>query len=249
MAQLKDEDFGINLKLMKRGFFLNVFNPKDKTFFKWNVYRMSFYVFTVITQCVVLIGTYGYVFDTGYIVSDVEMVMHMNVLFQNYLSLLKLIIFLYKDNEAWEVLFDVSRLNVFKSNRCCHYLKMMNDCREWVIKITNIYFCVVCIIVLQWLLCPLVINFFTANENNKDVFKLNIFNFHFPILTATYNQYYSIFYVLESFIMIFIVYMIIYTDIYVITLSHITIYHYKVLYRAFENIGHDKAKPMVGKNL
>jgi len=249
MAQLKDEDFGINLKLMKRGFFLNVFNPKDKNFFRWNVYRMSFYVFTVFMQCVALIGTYGCVFDTYYVINNTEMFIHINVLFQNYLSLLKLIIILYKDNEAWEVLFDVSRLNVFKSNRCCHYLKMMNDCREWIIKITNIYSCVLCMIVFQWLLCPLVINFFSDNENYKDVFKLNVFNLHFPILIATYNQYYSIFYVLESSLMIFIVYIIIYTDIYVITLSLITIYHYKVLYCAFENIGHDIDKQMAGKNL
>jgi len=238
MAEFKDEDFGLHLNLMKRCFFLNIFNPKDKNFFNWNIYRMWFFVFVVITQCVVLIGTYGYVFDTDYIISDIEIVMFMNFIFQNYLILWNYIIFLNKGYDAWEVLFDVSRLNVYKSKRCWRYLKIIYDCRKWIIKVTNIYFGIVCMIFLQWLLYPLIMNFFMVNETMNNRFKLNILNCRFLISIDIYNQYYYIFYALEIAILLPLLFVELYSDVYILSLSLITISHYKILNRAYESIGH-----------
>lgn len=125
----------------------------------------------------------------------------------------------------------------------------MFDCREWIIKITNIYFGFVCMVCQQWLLYPLVVNFFTANETKNDHYHLNILNFRFPITMDTYNQYYSIFYAIDSVVLVTIVFVILYSDMYVMSLSLIIISHYKVLNRAFENIGHDLDTQMDGKNL
>jgi len=249
MIEIKDQDFAINLKLMKQCGFYQIFNPNGKTIFNSKVYRWSLFVFIIITQCLVIFGTLGYFNEKKDTISEVELIIYVDILIQIYLFLCKLIIFLYKTNTVWEVLFDVTRLNFMTSKHCCEHLKTMSECRDRIIKITNIYFVIVSILGLQWMLYPLTLHVFATYENDNQSFMPNIFNFRFPIDIQLYNQYYGILYAIEVTILFFIFYVIIFFDIYVISLCLIITSQFQVLSQAFENIGHQEKYQTAGKNL
>jgi len=157
-----------------------------------------------------------------------------------------LIIFWYKGNELWKVLFDVSRLNIFKNNRFIKHLKIIDDCEECVVKISNIFFTVFLTICLQWILYPLLIYLCAFNERKNDRLCLNALNFRFPKSIDT-NNHYIIFYTFESAVIFITVYVTKLNNIYVISLICITVSHYKILYRGFENIRHDSDTQIAGK--
>jgi len=247
MVEIKDQDFAINLKLMKRCGFFQIFNPNGKKIFKSNVFRWSLFVFIIITQCLAIFGTLGYFNEKKDTINEVDFIKYMNIFIQIYLSLCKSSIFLYKTNTVWEVLFDVTRLNFMTNKRCHEHLKIMSECRDRIIKITNIYFVIVSIVGLQWILYPLTFYVFNTYHNDNESFEPIIFNFRFPIDVQFYNQYYGTLYVIEATILIVLIYGTIFFDLFVMSLCFIIISHFKVLSQTFENIGHQENYQTAGK--
>jgi len=248
MINFKEQDFAINLKLIKRYGFVQIFNPNSRKILNWNIYHISLITIVVIIQCIDIFGIIGFFYETKGTITEIDIIIYLHVLIQNYLCLWKFVMFLYKSNTVWDVLFNVTRMNFLTSKRCWEFSKLLHESRKWITKITKIYFIFACFITIQWDLCPLVVNMFTTYDNENPRFLQNIFNIRFPINMYTYNQYYVIFYVMELSIVSFLSALISITDIFILSLSLIIITQFKVLSRAFENIGYQQEHQITGKN-
>lgn len=189
MDDLNVQEVAINLNLIKCLGFYQIFDLNGKILSYWNVYHLSSIVFIVIVQCVVMLGILGFVMEFERILDDIVDIMWLlNIFTQYVLSLWKLIIFMYKTDTFWKMIFNVTRLDFMMSKCCSQHRNIIYDCQERITKITNIYFVVFLVILIQWILYPLLINILTTNENVNQRFE-NILNFPFPITTHTYNQY------------------------------------------------------------
>lgn len=249
MDGLKSQDVAINLELMKRCGIFQMINKNNKTIFNWNPYRISFFAFAVYIQCLVLFIISGLFIKTNVIKSnEFEIILSLHSSVQLFLCLWKIFIFLYKINTTdFTVLFDVTRLNFMTSKRCCKHIIIMRKCRKKIIKTTNCFFYFMNLLIVEWILCPLVINKFMTDENANQSCLQNIFNFRYPIAPHTYNQYYVIFFVIETTIILFIPYAIFIFDVYVLSLCFIINTQFEVLSRAFESIGHEEIPEKPGE--
>lgn len=235
MATIKAEEVIINLKLMKTCGFYYMFCPNAPTIFNWNVYRLLFFVIIVMVQCIVIFGILGLIqMIKTFNISGTFLYTYICI--HNYQSLLKMSIFLYNANRIWKLL-DVTRLNFFTSKRCRDNIQVLYKCRENTIKVTNLYFIYFIVLNIQSFIYPLVTNMFTTTENASQRAQ-NIVNlFQFPI--DIHNQYYIIFYLMESIITIFVSYALFNIDMFLLSLCSIISAEYDVLTRAFANIGYE----------
>lgn len=235
MESLNEDEVLINLSLFKRNRFYHLFDPNSKKIFNYNAYRIYNIVFIAIIQaCYVISGIELYMEMDS--VDDVNVLQILFIYFNNILCLLKITVFIYKADQIWDFI-DLTRLDFLTSARCLDNERILNKCRDTLIKITNFCYIMALMVFFIWLIFPLMI------EKNLDERRQNIFNMLFPVSTNKYNQYFYIFYVLEIMMGWFIVYYMMMIDIFIVTFCWVTIIQYKILGRAFENIGYeDKVK-------
>lgn len=67
----------------------------------------------------------------------------------------------------------------------------------------------------------------------------NVINRRYPITVNTYNQYYVLFYIIETIIAIKSLYLILMIDILLLSIGWAITVQYEVLAVAFKNLGHD----------
>lgn len=235
MESLNEDEVLINLSLFKRNRFYHLFDPNSKKIFNYNAYRIYNIVFIVIIQaCYVISGIELYMEMDS--VDDINVMQILFVFFNNILSLLKITVFIYKADQIWDFI-DLTRLDLLTSARCRDNERILNKCRDTLIKITNFCYIMGLMVFVIWLIFPLMI------EKNLDERRQNIFNMLYPVSTNKYNQYFYIFYVLEIMMGWFIFYYTMMIDIFIVTFCWVSIIQYEILGRAFENIGYeDKVK-------
>lgn len=237
MAAFKAEEVIINLKLMKICGFYYMFCPNASIMFNWTFYQLLFFVIIVMVQCLVVFGILGSFIQITKTFNIIDTFLYIINCIHNYLSLLKISIFLYNANRIWKLL-DVTRLNFFTSKRCRGNIQLLYKCRVNTIKMTNLFFIYFNFLNIQWFIYPLVTNTYTMTDNTSQRSQ-NILNlFQFPIAIQTYNHYYIIFYLMESTITIFISYVLFNIDMFLLSLCSIIKTEYDILSRAFANIGY-----------
>lgn len=235
MGTLQNNNCAINLDLFKRCRYYQMFDPNVDKIYGWNLYRFAIVAIVLIIHLLITFGNLGLFLETDYSLSmvDVFLVAYGNI--HVCLSLWKISILLYNANTIWE-LFDVTRIDFFKSEHCIGNIKILDSHQKKTVRLTELYYFFGKMLIIEWIIFPLIVNTFTSSENaNQRI--LNIINFPFPVNIRTYNQYYVIFYVVETILAIYVMYCILIIDIIILSFGWVIIAQYEVLIRACNDVG------------
>lgn len=238
----------INLALLQRLRFYHVCDPNSKRIFGYNVYWLSCVLICLFVQSLVIFGTTGLFVkmeDTLLQLGSIDIFTNILVITNFYVCLWKTTVMLYKPNEIWDVI-KVSRINFFTSEYCTRNIKILFECRNRTIKLTNFYSFLVFFVGFQWAVYPIMVLLF--KNYNKDYRMKNIFDMQYPFITLhAYNQYFYVFYVNEFLIILYLMYTTAMIDTFLMSFCWIIMAQYKILYRAFEDIG-NKDTSQIGKD-
>lgn len=234
MDNIKIQEVAINLELLIRCRFYQMFNPNGIKIKNWNVYQLVCVTITATAQLVIFYATFGFFVETDDVFTDLELIVIVGVHIQNYICLLKISVFLCHANTIWD-LFDVARFKFLTSKLCRNNIELLNKSRDVSTKLTNAYSVLTLGIMTQWLLFPIVINKFVASENvNHRLY--NIFNFRFPVTLNSYNNYYAMFCAMEIIVAIFFLYVLLVIDVFLISFCWVINAQHEILTLAFEQI-------------
>lgn len=237
MTTFDNHTVAIDLKILKQFGFYQMFDSNTKKIFGWNVYRFSFIILTVITQCLIAVGNCGFLFELDDTIDNIDLFLILFSSSFNYLTVWKVIILMFNKSKILHLL-DVTDLNFLKSKHCCNNIKILYKHRNKTLKRTKFYFNFCILVIIQWVIYPIVINSFIANKNDNQRLE-NVINRRYPIAVDTYNQYYALFYVIEMIIAIKSIYLVLMIDILLLSIGWAINVQYEVLAVAFENIGHN----------
>jgi len=240
MVTFNDDGAAINLKIMKQCGFYQIFDPKSKKIFGWNVYLLSFITLTVITQCALIFGNCGFLMQLDDTINIVDVFLIIYYCLLNYLNLGKNIILMFKRNKILELL-DVTDLQFLKSKQCRNNIKILYKHRNRILRLTNFFLNILIFGIVGWVLSPTVINYFKENKNENERLE-SILNWRFPVNVTTYNQYYGLIYVLELLSGMQTMYITFLIDILLLSVGWAISIQYELLAKAFENIGHHVQK-------
>lgn len=235
MNTFQNNNLAINLKLFKRCRFYHMFDSSNPKIFGFNVYRLSYFLFVLVEHAPLAFGNSGFFIKSDNILTPIAFCQLVYGEIQYYLSLWGAGIILYNANEIWD-LFNVTRLNFFKSKHCHKNNTILYNHRTQSIRLTDYYYGFCIVVIIQWLIFPLIFNAFSTSENANERM-LNVINFPYPIAKLTYNHYYYIFYVIEAILASFLMYTLFMIDIVVLSFGWIIIAQYEILAEAFSNIG------------
>lgn len=239
MELLRNDDATINLALFKRFYFYHLFDPNSKKIFNCNVYKVICIVSILISFGIVIYSGIGLCTEPKENVNIADpQTMQVILSYGLYVSsLAKIIIFLYKTDEIWN-LFINSRIDFLKNDLCQKNIAILLKYRVKSIFVTNLLFSFDMILVCSWIMFPWVFNTFVG-INNPNQRYLNLVNFFFPVTTDVFNRYYCIFYVMECFFMVLLFYTSTLSDIFIMSFCWTSIAHYKIITQAFATVGHE----------
>jgi len=238
MSSFEVNDVAIDISLYKLLRFYHVFDPSSSKIFGFHFYRFTGILLTVFIQSCVLFGLSGFFMEMEDTLNYIELFEFVFVNLSNFLSVLKICIFIYKANDTWD-LFEVTHTHFLKSEQCCKYRdEVLEKVRKKSIKLTNFIFGFAFMTFVIWMIYPLAVNFFmlATDQINNQRYQ-NIFNMRYPVTIKTYNQYYFVFYGIEVIMGAFILYNSILIDTFLVSFCWVIIAQYEILTSAFGNIG------------
>lgn len=237
MDAFKDHELAINWKLMKQCRYHHImFNSYSTEIIKWNYYQISLMIATAIFIGSLLFGNVGHLtnVDVTFTFEEYVLTFYENLHF--VLMLYKLSIMIYRVNKFRDV-FDVSQIKFLESVQCVKNWIMLKVHQDETIKKINIYFMINFIAIGLWMIQPIIIEIFLPRDTNNERIQ-NILNYPFPFTTSSYNKYYVIFFGIEAFICVFFVYGLFLVDLLLLSFGWVIIAQYRVIHRAFADIGH-----------
>lgn len=236
MSSLESNEVAINLKLFKLFRFYHLFDPNSKKICNLNVYHLAWYIINCVIGCIIIYGFIGYFTEMEDVIDSIFYIQILFCYLLYSLSLLKIITFLYKANNIWDLL-RVTRINFLTSTQCQTHIGILHKHRDKSIKITNFISGFGILTTLEWILFPLMLRLFPKNnaEYSNRRFE-NIFNFRFPVTVDEYNNNYFVFYIMESFIAMFMLYVYVVIDLFFISVCYVIIAQYEIIKRAFESV-------------
>lgn len=238
----------INMALFQRLRFYHMCHPNTKRIFGYNIYWLSCVTICLFVQTLVIFGTTGLFVkmeDALLQLDSIDIFTHILVIINFYICLWKTTVILYKTDEIWDVI-KVSQINFFTSEYCTRNINILLECRNRTIKLTNFYSILVICVGFQWAIYPAMVMLF--KNHNADYRKRNIFDLQYPYITLhAYNQYFFVFYAIEFLIIVYLMYTTIMVDTFLMSFCWNIMAQYKILYRAFEDIGNEDTS-RIGKD-
>nr|UMT69229.1 odorant receptor 38 [Myzus persicae] len=236
MNSLESNEVAINLKLFKLFRFYHIFYPYSEKLCNFNVYHLAWYIINCVIGGIIIYGLLGHFTEME---DDIDIIFYIQILFCYLLyslSLLKIITFLYKANDIWDLL-SVTRINFLTSTQCQAHIGILHKHRSKSIQITNVISGFGIMTTLEWILFPLVLWLLPkTNANGSNQRFENIFNFRFPVTISEYNNNYFIFYIMESSIAVFMLYVYVVIDVFFISVCYVIIAQYEIIKRAYESV-------------
>lgn len=223
------------MELFKRFRFYNIFDPNGTKLFGRNVYRLTFIAYTLFVVCTFIYGMLGYFLEMEDATTVADAIVMAAMYSEEFQILWQSCVFLYHADVVCEV-FDVGRLNFLKSKGCTESVSTLRDEQSRSKKITNWYFVLAGLILVQWSMSPVVRSWFETSRD-PDRRALNIINLRFPVTVAAYNKYYDVFYAIEVLISVYTMYSLIMFDVYTISVCRVIAVQYEILSRAFQSVG------------
>ncbi|CAH1716755.1 unnamed protein product [Aphis gossypii] len=245
---LEPNEVSINLKLFKFIRFFHIFDPNIRKICNINVYHLAFHIINCVIGCIVIYGLLGYFTEMEDVFNIINQIQLMFCILIYYSSLLKIITFLYKANNIWDLLL-VSKINFLTSTQCKTHIDILHKYRNKSIKITNIISTIGVVTTLEWIMYPLLLQLLQKEDANKSNQRFeNIFNFRFPVTINYYNNNYVIFYIMESFIAMYLLYIYVAVDVFFISVCYVMIAHYEMIKNAYGNINTELISENNNKN-
>jgi len=235
MATFKDDSVAINLNILKQCGFYQIFDPNNKKIFGWNVYLLSFIALNVIFQCIFGFGNCGLLFEKDDMIniSDLFLITFINSF--DFIYLWKIAILMLNRKKILDLL-DVTNLQFLKSKQCRNNIEILYKHRIRVLKITKLYLYLIIVVLVQWVSSSILINSFIVSKNENQRLE-SVLSRRYPLNVNTYNQYYVLFYALETIIGIQTIYALLMIDILLFSTGWAIIIQYEILSVAFKNIG------------
>lgn len=241
MSSFEDHEMAFNLTLYKKFRFYYILDPKSAKIYNYNIYRLVHVAIIIFVIGVNVYGLLGFVVKMEDTVDEIKFIQiiycHMHIL----LYLIKMSVCVYNADKIWDLL-NVARTNFLKSPQSSKHINVLHRYQRASIKITDILYVLLQITCAAWLSFPLLFNARRLMKTSSDGTRRyeNILNFRFPVTINAYNNYYFVFYVIESILVFVIAYSILLIDTLLISIVYILIAHYETLSRAFTYIGHEQ---------
>lgn len=239
MNPIENQQVAINLALYKWFRLYHIFDPNSMQICGYHFYRITGVLFTIVVQCCILFGLLGCFVEMEDTIDGFDLFVFIFFNLINFLSVLKICVFLYEANKTWDLL-DLTYIHFLKSKHCEKHTKKLELVRDKSIKLTNFVFGSAAITFVIWMIYPLVTNSFlikTGNPLNRRY--QNIFNLRYPVSIHIYNQYYYVFFGIEVIVGIFQLYSSVLIDTFLVSLCWVLITQYEILKNAFENVGNE----------
>lgn len=234
MDVLNDNEYIINLKLLKQCHFYGLIDRNGKHIFGYNIFRLIFLIIFAIVHMLVIYSNLGLFIDVNYKLSTDEFFMVMCADLLNFMTFYKTCILFYRLDNIMD-LFDVTRIDFMTSKQCRKNNEILYSRRNTINKFTNFY-CILCIVVIvQWIISAYLGHLVGMGQSEDNRFP-NVINMPFPVNIRTYNQYYDIFFMLETIFGAFLAYCILMIDVYLISYGWIITAQYEVVYLAFKDL-------------
>jgi len=238
-----NQEVAINLVLFKMLQFFYLCNPKSLRIFNYNIYHLIVNLYTVITQCIVAFGSFGFFNTIVLNNNDDRITLPLFIVIQegNFLALMKISFIIYNSDKIWDLL-NLTRLKFLTSSQCSKYTRLLHENHINSITITNVFSSFAAIVALLWVVSPIVVNVYMIKSGIQFESYENIFNFQYPVSLRTYNQYFFIFYTFEIILSVFLLYCLTLFNSLFITFAFVLITQYEILALAYENIGQGRER-------
>lgn len=234
-----------NIVALKR---LGLFDPNAKKIFNCNVYQMSLILLSLFMECLIVYGLMGLFSGTENTMENSNLTDLLSLYQTNILCLVELFIFVYRADDIWQ-LYDVTSVNFLNSRLCCRQTKIFNKYRDVSVKIINFQskflLCALC----MWVLYPQ-LSYYIAfigrakHGNSADIVPnkrfYNVFGIQYPVTIQTYNDYYYLFYLIESLIVIWMENIFKTFNTLFISFSYMLMAQYEMVAKAYETVGNEQ---------
>lgn len=196
-SSFKDSEVIINLNLLKRTRFYSIIDPNGKKIFGYHAGRLIFAMIFVINYALVAFSNLGLFVNVDYKLSSSEYFIIFSTDLENCLNFYRICLLLYCVDKVADLL-EVTRVDFLTSELCRKNNNILNGYRNTIKKFTNLYVILVVVVGTQWVIYAFLNSvFFVADENsNKRI--PNILNMPFPVNARVYNQYYILFFAIET---------------------------------------------------
>jgi len=242
MESIKDQEMAMNLPLLKRFVFYQLFDPNTAKIFEYNVYKFINIIFIGVIFSIVVFSLMSFFTETNESLHYNDLLSILHIYVNVFLSLFKILRILCKTKAIWNLL-DITRANFLKSRSCLLHNETINKYRETSIRISYYIFRYYLTVFITWLIIPVSLKIFVTQKNPNQRYS-NIYNMRYPVSVISYNKYYYAFYIMELGFLVFNAYIATTVDIFLISICLVFISQYKVLRQAFERVGHDDTLEM-----
>ncbi|XP_060840299.1 uncharacterized protein LOC132921341 [Rhopalosiphum padi] len=233
---LEPKEVCINLKLLKLFHFFHLFDPKIKTICNFNVYHIALYIINCVIGCILMFGMVGYFTEADNEINIFTDVQSMFCCLVYFLCLVKIITFVNKTNNIWDLL-RVTCINFLSSTQCQKNVGILHNYREKLIKTTNYITVILIVLTIQWSLYPLVLLWLQREDAKQSSRRFeNVFNFRFPVTISYYNNNFAIFYIIEESIGLLLFYMHLMSEVFYISICYVMIAQYEMIQKAYKNV-------------
>lgn len=152
---------------------------------------------------------------------------------------LKLFLIIRNAPTIWNIL-DVSQESFLSSEHCSRYRRKVIRCGNYFARSSFlIYVSVYSMASVFWVITPIIMNDYVISDETRrlaNARKSNMINLRYPIAAETYNEYFVVFYLIESFITVFCTYGSAVYDIFVIAVLQHMAAQYDIIASAYENL-------------
>lgn len=248
MNALKPENVAVNLPLFKLLGLHRILDPNNsKTVFNllsFNVYRLMIDVATSIKLAVLLVTLLNnFAKMQNDTIDDLQTIQMLFFYTMNFRSILMSFVCMFKATDIWN-LFGVTRMNFLTAQHCRKHVRVLQECRKTSIKISNCFIIFQISVVIIWCVFPFTV---TTDPLDADSRKENIGNLLFPVTARIYNEYYSLFYVIEFLIVMHVLYFFSMFIVYFISFSCVFIAQYDIIALAYKDVGNKCCKTQIDK--
>jgi len=226
----------INIRLMKFTKIYELFDPKHTELYGHNVYRTVNYVFTLVNVIVSIACCWSvYCCLNDYYNAIMYVMMSFVFAYNSFKTY-----YLIRNSEAiWECIDFTS--GEFLS-RGTHYRQdVLRAGRIRCVKFTNSFAALWGVACVFWMISPLLINDFNRDAQNTADYRLNVFNFLYPVSKEFYNDNFMLFYAMECTLMTYNSYALIMFDVVIVSFFTTVGIQLETIGFAFESLGHGRS--------
>lgn len=228
-----------SLTLTKLVGLYQILDPDTCKIYGFNAYHIGIFAFSLyllVSSILDLIGLYYWINDRMAFAS------HLGFL-NNYLSALyKAAHIAYCSNDLWRLL----RVSRFDSFSCGRYSReIFEKWQKFCTRMTYTYVITSFFCMIIWILVPTMFNDTMITIKNRDgslsEYRMNIINQYILVQDETYNEYYNVFYCIETGMLISFLYLSMIYDYLVIIIFFTLSYQLETICDAVQNLGYRRS--------